>query len=116
MYAEAYLTDMLLSSGVVGLRKNQDGTLSLDFADDATNDQKASATQIATSFDYDTVESTLSSIYSLEGSITARIMQSAIAGDSTVNPSWCGGAGGTAAQHIAWVNSQKSTLRASLPR
>jgi hypothetical protein len=118
MFAEAYLTNMLIAAntGVVGICPNGDGTFRLDYNDQPTQAQMDAASTIVQTFDYSTVESVLRQISDIDNSITLRMMQEAVANDPTVNPTWCGGAGGDASQHMAYLNNLKRTLRATLPR
>lgn len=117
MYAESYLTDMLIKAGtgIVGIATNEDGTFRLDYGKDPTQDQMDTANNIVASFDYDSVETALKGICDLERQVTDRMIQEAIGGDTTRNAAWCGGSGGNAQEHMAWIVQQKAKLRATLP-
>lgn len=133
MFAEAYLHDLLAKNCPIdGLRiidtneaalwehtatfGTADGkTCSLDTSA-ATDAQVAAAGAVIAIFNYAAVESALAQINELEGSVTNRMRDDAIAGDTSINPAWCGNTGGTAAEQLAYINQQKAALRAGLPK
>ncbi len=116
MYAEVYLTDKLKAQGVCGIGYNDDGTLCFSYTSPPDAASVAAVSQYTSSFDIAAVENVLQSIALMERQITPRMLHEAIGGDTTINPAWCGGAGGTAQQHIAWITQQKAALRAQLPK
>ena len=122
MYAENYIHNMVakkcpidgMSFGSGDITTADGISVRLDYSASSTTDQQSTAAAYVATLNYAMIESTLQQIAALEFSVTDRMIQSAVGGDTSVNPSWCGGQGGTAAQQIAWVNQQKATLRASL--
>lgn len=90
-------------------------TFVIDTQTQATSAQIIAAQTVIQGFNYAVVENTRQQLDLLDCAITDRMMIEAFVGDATVNPAFCGGAGGTSAQHVAWVHAQKATLRAQLP-
>jgi hypothetical protein len=100
-----------------GTATTADGlTCVVDVQAGATSAQISAAQSVITSFNCASVESARQQLDLLDCAITNRMMIEAFVSDASVNPSFCGGAGGTSAQHVAWVHAQKATLRAALPQ
>jgi len=113
MYSERFLLSVLAPLGVTGyvMPTMDSSTWAFSFKDSATDAQKQQVQQYITGFDYMSVETTLVEIAELENAVTPRLLQAAIAADTTVDSV----TGKTAIQTITDINSQKTVLRRSLP-
>lgn len=89
--------------------------VAVDTQDVATQVQKNDVTPVVNTFNYSTVESARQQLDALDLTVSMRGIIEAFVGDTSINPSYCGGQGGTATQHAAWVHGQKTALRAQLP-